>query len=58
MSPYSISISAAWTAAGWTMLHLVWIGAAAGLAAALLRGSCARRGRRSAMERPSPVSWA
>jgi len=37
MSPWPISVSAAWTATGWTMLHLVWIGAAAGLAAALLR---------------------
>ena len=37
MSPHPISASAAWTAAGWTMLHLVWIGAAGGLAAAVLR---------------------
>ena len=37
MNVHSISASAAWTAAGWTMLHLAWIGAAGGLAAAVLR---------------------
>jgi beta-lactamase regulating signal transducer with metallopeptidase domain len=30
-------VSPAWTAAGWTMLHLVWIGAVVGLLVALLR---------------------
>ncbi|MGO9466313.1 MAG: M56 family metallopeptidase [Isosphaeraceae bacterium] len=34
MSP---QLSPAWTAAGWTMLHLAWIGAAVGLAAAIVR---------------------
>jgi beta-lactamase regulating signal transducer with metallopeptidase domain len=33
----TISIAAAWTAAGWTMLHMIWIGAAVGLAAAIVR---------------------
>ena len=37
MIPHPISASAAWTAAGWTMLHLVWIGAAGGLVVAMLR---------------------
>ncbi len=37
MSPYSLSLSAGWTAAGWTMLHLGWIGAVVGIVAALLR---------------------
>ncbi len=33
----SIWLSAAWTAAGWTMLHMVWIGAVGGIVAAVLR---------------------
>ena len=37
MIPQIISSSPAWTAAGWTMLHLGWVGAAAGLVVALLR---------------------
>ena len=37
MNLLPISASSAWTAAGWTMLHLVWIGAAGGLGAAVLR---------------------
>ncbi len=38
MSPaLSASMSAAWTAAGWTMLHMVWIGAVGGIGAAVLR---------------------
>jgi beta-lactamase regulating signal transducer with metallopeptidase domain len=37
MSLHVLSVSAAWTAAGWTMLHLVWIGAVGGLIIALLR---------------------
>jgi beta-lactamase regulating signal transducer with metallopeptidase domain len=37
MSGNALSISAAWTAAGWTMLHLVWIGVGVGLAAAIVR---------------------
>jgi beta-lactamase regulating signal transducer with metallopeptidase domain len=37
MTPHLTSLSPAWTAAGWTMLHLVWIGAAVGLVVALLR---------------------
>ena len=37
MSPHAISISPAWTAGGWTMIHLVWIGAVGGLGVALLR---------------------
>ncbi len=37
MSPHPIAVSPAWAAAGWTMLHLVWIGAAGGLGVALLR---------------------
>lgn len=35
--PFSVSASPAWTAAGWTMLHLVWTGAACALVVALLR---------------------
>lgn len=38
MSPsFSVSMSAAWTAAGWTMLHLVWIGAVGGMGSLVLR---------------------
>jgi beta-lactamase regulating signal transducer with metallopeptidase domain len=37
MSLHPILVTPAWTAAGWTMLHLVWIGAAGGLGVALLR---------------------
>jgi beta-lactamase regulating signal transducer with metallopeptidase domain len=37
MIPHPISASAAWTAAGWTMLHLVWIGAVGGVVVAMLR---------------------
>ncbi len=37
MSPSFVSVSAAWKAAGWTMLHLVWIGAAGGLGVVVLR---------------------
>ena len=57
MSLHAISVSAAWTAAGWTMLHLIWIGAVGGLAAAIVRRLLPRRGRRSAMGRPSPACW-
>lgn len=32
-----IAVSPVWTATGWTMLHLVWVGAANGLVLALLR---------------------
>ncbi|WP_406694243.1 M56 family metallopeptidase [Singulisphaera sp. Ch08] len=37
MTSHSIVTSPIWTAAGWTMLHLVWVGAAGGLVLALLR---------------------
>ncbi|MFI5456411.1 MAG: M56 family metallopeptidase [Isosphaerales bacterium] len=37
MNPTDLTTSPVWTAAGWTMLHLVWVGAAIGLAAALAR---------------------
>ena len=37
MSSTLLTASPVWTAAGWTMLHLVWVGAAIGLMAALLR---------------------
>ena len=37
MSPQLTWLSPAWTAAGWTMLHLVWIGCAIGPVVALLR---------------------
>lgn len=37
MNSHSFTNHPAWTAAGWTMIHLVWVGAAVGLAAALLR---------------------
>lgn len=37
MNPESLGVSPIWTAAGWTMLHLVWVGAAGGLVLALLR---------------------
>ncbi len=30
--------SPVWTAAGWTMLHVIWVGAAIGVVAALVRG--------------------
>ncbi len=37
MSPTSLTTSPVWTATGWTMLHLVWVGAALGLLAACAR---------------------
>ncbi|MHB1556467.1 MAG: M56 family metallopeptidase [Isosphaeraceae bacterium] len=37
MSPSSSSMPAAWTAAGWTMLHMVWIGAVGGIGSMVLR---------------------
>ena len=37
MSPIPILSHPAWNAAGWTMLHLVWIGAVGSLGVALLR---------------------
>jgi hypothetical protein len=37
MNQHPILVSPAWTAAGWTMLHLVWIGAVGGLGVAILR---------------------
>ncbi len=37
MNPRPFPLSAAWTAAGWTTLHLAWIGAAVGPIVALLR---------------------
>ena len=37
MSPDPGAASSLWTAAGWTMLHLLWFGAAVGSVAALLR---------------------
>ena len=37
MSSTLLTTSPVWTAAGWTMLHLVWVGAAIGLMAALVR---------------------
>jgi beta-lactamase regulating signal transducer with metallopeptidase domain len=36
MSSTSLTSSPVWTAAGWTMLHVVWVGAAIGLMAALV----------------------
>jgi beta-lactamase regulating signal transducer with metallopeptidase domain len=37
MNPNAMTASPVWTAAGWTMLHLLWVGATIGLAAASLR---------------------
>jgi len=37
MSTTVLSSSPVWTAAGWTMIHTVWIGGAIGLLAALAR---------------------
>ncbi len=37
MSATVLTSSPVWTAAGWTMLHLVWVGGAIGLVAALAR---------------------
>ncbi|HZW35036.1 MAG TPA: M56 family metallopeptidase [Isosphaeraceae bacterium] len=37
MNPTSMTASPVWTAAGWTMLHLWWVGATLGLAAAISR---------------------
>ena len=37
MNATSMTASPAWTAAGWTMLHLLWVGATIGLAAAISR---------------------
>ena len=37
MSSTVLTTSPVWTAAGWTMLHMVWVGAAIGLMAALVR---------------------
>ena len=37
MSLSVLSASPIWCAAGWTMLHLVWVGAVIGLLAALLQ---------------------
>ena len=37
MNSNLLTTSPVWTAAGWTMLHLVWVGAAIGLMAALVR---------------------
>ena len=37
MSPTLLITSPVWTAAGWTMLHLTWVGAAIGLLAGLGR---------------------
>jgi beta-lactamase regulating signal transducer with metallopeptidase domain len=37
MSSTLLTTSPIWTAVGWTMLHLVWVGAAIGLVAALMR---------------------
>ena len=37
MSSTLLTTSPVWTAAGWTMLHLIWVGAAIGLMAALVR---------------------
>ena len=37
MSSRLLTGSPAWTAAGWTMLHMVWVGAAVGLTAAIVR---------------------
>ena len=34
MNSSSLTTSPVWTAAGWTMLHLLWVGTAIGLAAA------------------------
>ena len=58
MSLHSISASVAWTAAGWTMLHLIWIGAAGGIGGGRrCAGSSAGHGRRSATGRRSPACW-
>jgi len=37
VSPTYLTTAPMWTAAGWTMLHMVWVGAAIGLVAALAR---------------------
>jgi hypothetical protein len=37
MSPTMLTNSPVWTTAGWTMLHLLWVGVVIGLVAALAR---------------------
>ena len=44
MSFWLLSHSPVWTGAGWTMLHLVWVGAVAGVLAALSRRLMRRTG--------------
>ena len=38
MSSNVLTASPVWTAAGWTMLHVIWVGAAIGVIAAFVRG--------------------
>ena len=38
MSSTILTTSPTWTAVGWTMLHVIWVGAVIGLMAALGRG--------------------
>jgi hypothetical protein len=38
MNASALTASPAWSAAGWTMLHLLWVGAILGLLAAMVRG--------------------
>ena len=35
MNPSWLTTSPVWTAAGWTMLHMMWVGVAIGVLAAL-----------------------
>jgi hypothetical protein len=37
MNPNLLTSAPVWTAAGWTMLHLMWVGAVIGLTASLVR---------------------
>ena len=53
MSPTLLITSPVWTAAGWTMLHLIWVGAAIGLMAALGRWLLRPAGPR----RDMPSRW-
>ena len=47
-----------WTAAGWTMLHLVWVGAAIGAdGRCFCAGSCDRLAPRRVMESPCCAWW-
>ena len=53
MTIEALTESQAWLAAGWTMLHFLWVGGAMGLIAAL--GHRALRGRRGDPIRTRPA---